>query len=89
MALTAETKAKVIENFQRSANDVGSSEVQIAILTEEIKALTEHLQRNKKDNHSRRGLLAKVSQRRRLLDYLKRTDPNLYKKVIERLEIRR
>ncbi|MEM1243672.1 MAG: 30S ribosomal protein S15 [Pseudomonadota bacterium] len=89
MALTVEKRAEIIKQFQRSPNDVGSSEVQIAVLTEEIKLLTEHLQKNKKDNHSRRGLLAKVSRRRRLLDYLKRTDFDLYKNVIERLKLRR
>ena len=82
-------KAAVIKSNATKANDTGSPEVQIAILTERINHLTEHFKMHKKDNHSRRGLLKMVSQRRRLLDYVKRKDEERYQAIIERLGIRR
>ncbi len=89
MSLSAERKAEVIKNVSAKPNDTGSPEVQVALLTERINSLTEHFKTHKKDNHSRRGLLKMVSQRRRLLDYLKSRDPGRYQKIIERLELRR
>ncbi len=89
MALVAEVKAKLIEEFRRHPKDTGSSEVQIAILTERIRQLTEHLKVHRKDFHSRRGLLKLVSKRRAQLDYLRRTDPDRYQEVIQRLGLRR
>ena len=89
MPLAVEAKKAVVEKFRRSPKDVGSSEVQVALLTERITHLTEHLKSNRKDHGSRRGLLAWVSRRRRLLDYLKRTDTDRYKQLIEKLGIRR
>lgn len=89
MAVTAEQSAKIIKEFQRSANDTASPEVQVALLTNRIAYLTEHFKANKKDNHSRRGLLALVSQRRSLLDYLKRKDVSRYQTLIERLNLRK
>lgn len=89
MAITAQDTAKIVADFQRAANDTGSPEVQVALLTSRITYLTEHFKANKKDNHSRRGLLAMVSQRRRLLDYLKRKDVSRYQALIERLGIRK
>ena len=83
------TKAKVMKEHGTHAKDTGSAEVQIALFTEKIKELTEHLKTHKKDNHSRRGLLALVSQRRRLLDYLKGKDQGRYQTLIERLGIRK
>ena len=82
-------KAKVIEGVQIHEKDTGSSDVQIALLTSRINELTEHLQKNKKDHSSRRGLLQMVSQRRKLLDYLKRSDVDKYRSVIERLGLRK
>ena len=82
-------KAAIRAEFQRHENDTGSSEVQIAILTKEIEALTAHLKANKKDHHSRHGLLRKVQNRRNLLDYLKRTDEPSYRELIKKLGIRR
>ena len=79
----------MIGDFKRSEGDTGSSEVQIAILTTRVSELTEHLQTHKKDYASRRGLLMMVSRRRRLLDYLKRVDPQRYLDVIRRLQIRK
>ena len=89
MSLTAERKTELIKQFQMSENDVGSVEVQTAILTERINYMTEHLKAFKKDNHSRRGLLRMVSRRRSLLDYLKRTAHDRYTKLIGALNIRR
>lgn len=89
MAVTAEQSAKIVKEFQRAPNDTGSPEVQVALLTNRIAYLTEHFKINKKDNHSRRGLLALVSQRRRLLDYLKRKDVSRYQTLIERLNLRK
>ena len=89
MALAAEAKAKVVAEYQRAANDTGSPEVQVAILSERIANLTEHFKDHNKDNHSRRGLLKLVSTRRRLLDYLKKVDENRYKTLIEKLGLRR
>jgi small subunit ribosomal protein S15 len=82
-------KTAVIKDNQTKANDTGSPEVQVAVLTERINYLTEHFKVHKKDNHSRRGLLKMVSQRRQLLDYLKRKDDARYQKIIEKLGIRR
>lgn len=89
MALEAQQKAEIIKDYQRSANDVGSVEVQVALLTTRINELTEHLKQNKKDNHSRRGLLNMVSKRRGLLDYLKKIEAERYQNLIKRLNIRR
>ncbi len=89
MPLAAEQKLPIIEKFRLSAKDVGSSEVQIALLTHRILELTEHLKTHRKDHSSRRGLLLMVSRRRRLLDYLRRTQTDQYKQVIEKLGIRR
>jgi len=83
-----EAKAKMIEQFKLHANDTGSADVQIALLTERINHLTEHLQGNKKDHSSRRGLLLMVGQRRRLLDYLERTDRKRYQTVTKKLKLR-
>jgi small subunit ribosomal protein S15 len=89
MATTAADRAKIVADFQQSKGDTGSPEVQVALLTSRITYLTEHFKSNKKDNHSRRGLLALVSQRRRLLDYLKRKDASRYQTLIERLSLRK
>ena len=89
MALQAVQKAQVVKQFQRAANDTGSPEVQIALLTERINGLTGHFKTHMKDFHSRRGLLKMVSQRRKLLDYLKRTGADKYRTVIERLGLRK
>jgi small subunit ribosomal protein S15 len=89
MSITAGRKAELIKKFALKSDDTGSPEVQVAILTERITNLTEHFKEHKKDNHSRRGLLKMVSQRRRLLDYVKRGDEPRYKKLIEALGIRR
>ena len=85
----AGAKTKLIAAHRRSAKDTGSTEVQVALLTERINQLGEHFQLHTKDHHSRRGLLHLVSQRRRLLDYLRRTGPDRYKALIERLGLRR
>ena len=87
--ITKEKKSEIIAAYGRTPSDTGSPEVQIAILTERIAELTEHLKINKKDHHSRRGLLKMVGQRRGLLDYLKRTDVESYRLLIERLGIRK
>jgi len=87
--LATEKKQEIINEFKKHDSDTGSPEVQIAILTERITYLTEHFKIHKKDHHSRRGLLKLVGQRRRLLDYLKGREVDRYKKVIERLGIRR
>ena len=87
--ITKEKKADIVAEYGRTPNDTGSPEVQIAILTERIRELTEHLQTNKKDHHSRRGLLKMVGQRRGMLDYLKAKDIEGYRNLIERLGIRK
>ncbi|MCG0275042.1 MAG: 30S ribosomal protein S15 [Thermosediminibacteraceae bacterium] len=89
MALDKETKRSIIDQFKIHENDTGSPEVQIAILTERINQLTEHLKVHKKDYHSRRGLLKMVGKRRALLNYLKRKDMERYKNIIEKLELRK
>lgn len=89
MSVTAERKQELITEYATKKGDTGSPEVQVAILSERIKNLTEHFKDHKKDNHSRRGLLALVSQRRSLLDYLKRKDESRYQQLIERLGLRR
>ncbi|MBI1842628.1 MAG: 30S ribosomal protein S15 [Verrucomicrobia bacterium] len=82
-------KSKMIEGFQLHEKDTGSADVQIALLTERINSLTEHLQKNKKDHSSRRGLLMMVGQRRRLLDYLHKTDTSRYSAITKKLKLRR
>jgi small subunit ribosomal protein S15 len=89
MSITAERKSTLINEYATKAGDTGSPEVQVAILTSRIATLTEHFKTHKKDNHSRRGLLKLVSQRRSLLDYLKKKDEARYRTLIERLGIRR
>ena len=89
MSITTGRKAELIKNYATTSGDTGSPEVQVAILSERIANLTEHFKTHVKDNHSRRGLLKLVSQRRQLLDYLRRTDEARYKGLIERLGIRR
>lgn len=89
MAVTAQDSAKIIKEFQRAPNDTASPEVQVALLTNRITYLTEHFKANKKDNHSRRGLLAMVSQRRKLLDYLKGRDASRYQALIGKLGLRK
>ena len=87
--ISAELKKQVIEDHRRSDGDTGSSEVQVALLTARVNQLSDHFKSHKKDHHSRRGLLKIVSQRRRLLDYLKSRDVARYRSLIERLELRR
>ena len=87
--MTKERKQEVIDAFKREANDTGSSEVQIALLTERINELTEHLKVHKKDNHSRRGLLQMVGKRRNLLNYLAKKDLEKYREVVEKLNLRK
>ncbi len=89
MSVTKERKTEVIAQHARAKKDTGSSEVQIAILTERIVNLTEHMQTNKKDFHSRRGLLQMVAKRRKLLDYLKNTDVSRYTEILKALDLRR
>jgi small subunit ribosomal protein S15 len=89
MSITAGRKAEVIKTYATKSGDTGSPEVQVALLSERINNLTEHFKAHVKDNHSRRGLLKMVSQRRQLLDYIKRSDEARYKELIERLNIRR
>ena len=89
MAVTKERKAELVKTFGKNENDTGSSEVQIAILTEEINELTEHLKTHIHDFHSKRGLLMKVGKRRSLLDYLKKNDIQSYREVIKKLNIRK
>lgn len=89
MTITRERKTELIGEFRRKENDTGSPEVQISILTSRINSLTGHLRAHKKDFASRRGLLMLVSRRRRLLDYLKKVDPQRYLDIIRRLEIRK
>ena len=88
MSVTPERKSEIITNHARGANDTGSAEVQVAILSERIANLTEHFKTHKKDNHSRRGLLKMVSQRRRLLDHLKSKDEGRYNDLIGTLGLR-
>ncbi len=89
MSLQVAQKAQVVKQYQRAGNDTGSPEVQIALLTERINGLTEHFKAHVKDFHSRRGLLKMVSQRRKLLDFLKRKNADKYRSVIERLGLRK
>ena len=87
--MTKERKQEIINEFKREENDTGSSEVQIALLTERINELTEHLKVHTKDNHSRRGLLQMVGKRRNLLNYLAKKDLNKYREVVEKLNLRK
>ena len=87
--MTKERKQEIIENFRRDEKDTGSPEVQIALLTERINELTEHLKVHTKDNHSRRGLLKMVGKRRNLLNYLSRTDLNSYRELAQKLGLRK
>lgn len=89
MALTSEKKQEIIKKYRRDEKDTGSAEVQVAILTEEINALTEHLKEHKHDFHSRRGLLKKVGQRRNMLEFLKRTDVKRYRDLVKKLGLRK
>ncbi|MEZ5753055.1 MAG: 30S ribosomal protein S15 [Paracoccaceae bacterium] len=89
MSITVEEKQRLIAEFATKPGDTGSPEVQVAILTSRITTLTEHFKTHKKDNHSRRGLLALVAQRRKLLDYTKAKDEARYQSLIQRLGIRR
>jgi small subunit ribosomal protein S15 len=89
MSITAERKQSLIKEYARKEGDTGSPEVQVAVLSERIKNLTDHLQSHEKDFHSRRGLLVMVGQRRRLLDYLKRADDQRYQELVQRLGLRR
>ncbi|UCE20180.1 MAG: 30S ribosomal protein S15 [Gemmatimonadota bacterium] len=89
MTLTAEEKRSLVEKFQTHEKDCGSAEVQIALLTKRIGDLTEHFRTHSKDHHSRRGLMKLVGQRRRLLNYLNRKDPERYKKIIGDLNLRK
>jgi small subunit ribosomal protein S15 len=89
MTITTERKTEVIKEYGTGANDTGSPEVQVAVLSERIANLTEHFKMHKKDNHSRRGLIKMVSQRRRLLDYVKKSDQKRYEALISRLGLRR
>lgn len=89
MAISKEKRAELVKQYGRKENDSGSTEVQVAILTEEIVELNEHLKVHKKDHHSRRGLLMKVGHRRNLLNYLQKSDVQRYKALIESLGLRR
>jgi small subunit ribosomal protein S15 len=89
MSMQVMQKAQVVKQYQRAANDTGSSEVQIALMTERINGLTEHFKTHVKDHHSRRGLLKMVSQRRKILDYLKRKNNGKYHELIEQLGLRK
>lgn len=89
MSQSAEQKSQIVKEYQRSAGDTGSPEVQVALLTHRIAHLTNHFAEHKQDHHSRRGLLKLVNQRRKLLDYLKRKDQDRYQSLIERLGLRR
>lgn len=89
MSVTKERKAELVKEFGKSEKDTGATEVQIAILTEEIRDLTEHLKIHIHDYHSKRGLMMKVGKRRSLLDYLKENDVNSYRTLIEKLNIRK
>jgi small subunit ribosomal protein S15 len=87
--LSKEKKTNLIDEFKKHENDTGSEEVQVALLTEDIKALTEHAQKNKHDYSSKRGLLKKVNRRRKLLDYIKRNSESAYQEIIKRLGLRK
>ena len=87
--MTKERKQEIMNEFKREENDTGSSEVQIALLTERINELTEHLKVHKKDNHSRRGLLQMVGKRRNLLNYLSKNDLPKYREIVEKLNLRK
>lgn len=89
MAVHKQVKAQILKAFKRHEGDTGSSEIQIALLTEKITHLTQHFLVHKKDNHSKMGLITAVNQRRKLLDYLKRTDANKYSQILVDLEIRK
>ena len=89
MSITADRKQELIQQFAPKAGDTGAPEVQVAILTERIRNLTTHLEGHKKDNHSRRGLMLMVGQRRRLLDYLSQTDTKRYQELIKKLNLRK
>lgn len=89
MALSVEEKAQIVSEYQQAAGDTGSPEVQVALLTSNINKLQEHFKSNKKDHHSRRGLIRMVNQRRKLLDYLKKKDLSRYATLIGRLGLRR
>ena len=89
MTMTQERKTALVKEYGTKTGDTGSPEVQVALLTERINTLTDHFKAHKKDNHSRRGLLKMVSQRRGLLDYLKKVDEGHYQALIKRLDIRR
>lgn len=89
MALATERKQELVEKYRTHGTDTGSPEVQVALLTERINGLTEHFKTHKKDHHSRRGLLQLVSQRKQLLEYLKRKDENRYKGLIQGLGLRK
>ena len=83
------TKDKIISDFQKKTKDTGSSEVQIALLTKRISSLTEHFKKNKKDNHSRKGMIKLISRRRRLILYLKKRDLKRYEEIIKKLNLRK
>lgn len=89
MAVAKETKAQIVKKFKRADLDTGSSEIQIALLTAKINELTSHFEIHKKDHHGRRGLVTAVNQRRKLLDYLRRTDVKKYETVLKQLDIRK
>lgn len=89
MALNAEEKAKIVQDYQRADADTGSPEVQVALLSANIDKLQDHFKANRQDHHSRRGLIRMVNQRRKLLDYLKRKDAGRYLELINRLGLRR
>ena len=89
MSLDNKEIQKIVKKYGKTDKDTGSSEVQVALLTSSIRSLTEHAKENKKDNHSRRGLVMIVSQRKKLLKYLRRTNPDSYLKITEELAIRR
>ena len=89
MALTSEKKGGIVAQFRRDASDTGSPEVQVALLSERINGLGEHFTAHKRDHSSRRGLVKLVNQRRKLLDYLKSTQPHKYQELVERLGLRR
>ncbi len=89
MALTKEVKEEIVKKYARCEGDTGSPEVQIAILTEDIKGLTEHFKVHTHDHHSRRGLIAKVAQRRNLLDYLAKKDVQRYREIVKQLGLRK
>jgi len=88
MSLSNDTIAQIVKQYQRSPNDTGSTEIQVALLTANIASLSEHFKMHKKDHHSRRGLINMVNKRRRLLDYLKRTQVSRYQTLIEKLGLR-